>query len=149
MENQIIDFIGTANYQGDDLGTYIWANRPDGTRDIIGVVYGYRTEIEENEGVKKAEDFQDELGNFIAQAINDKIKKDNLLISKINEDIKFSNFNLSVRLLNCLKVMEIDYPKDLRKVKRSEIKSARGFGILSQDELDIFMKKNGIKFLEE
>jgi len=149
MKKEIVNFLGSASYQGDDLGTYLWANRPDGTRDIIGVVYGYRTEIEENEGVKKAEDFQDELGNFIAQAINDKIKKDNLLISKINEDIKFSNFNLSVRLLNCLKVMEIDYPKDLRKVKRSEIKSARGFGILSQDELDIFMKKNGIKFLEE
>jgi DNA-directed RNA polymerase alpha subunit len=149
MKKEIVNFIGSASYQGDDLGTYIWANRPDGTRDIIAVVYGYQTEIEETEGIKQAEHFQDELGNFIALAINDKIEKDNLLISKINENIKFSNFNLSVRLLNCLKVMEIDYPKDLRKIKRSEIKSARSFGRISQDELDIFMKKNGIKFLEE
>jgi len=76
MKNQIIDFIGSANYQGDDLGTYIWANRPDGTRDIIGVVYGYRTEIEETEGIEQAEDFQDLLGNFIVEAINEKIKRE-------------------------------------------------------------------------
>ena len=76
MQKEIIDFIGSANYQGDDLGTYIWANRPDGTREIIGVVYGYQTEIEETEGIKQAEDFQDELGNFIAEAINEKIKRE-------------------------------------------------------------------------
>ena len=76
MKKEIIDFIGSANYQGDDLGTYLWANRPDGTREIIGVVYGYQTEIEETEGIKKAEDFQDELGNFIAEAINEKIKRE-------------------------------------------------------------------------
>ena len=66
MKKEILDFIGTANYQGDDLGTYLWANRPDGTREIIGVV----------EGIKQAEDFQDELGNFIADAINEKIKRE-------------------------------------------------------------------------
>jgi hypothetical protein len=76
MKNQIIDFIGTANYQGDDLGTYIWGNREDGTREIIAVVYGYQNEIEENEGVKQAEHFQDELGKFIAEAINEKIKRE-------------------------------------------------------------------------
>ena len=47
MKKEILDFIGSANYQGDDLGTYLWANRPDGTREIIGVVYGYQTEIED------------------------------------------------------------------------------------------------------
>jgi hypothetical protein len=76
MKNQIIDFIGSANYQGDDLGTYIWGNREDGTREIIAVVYGYQTEIEENEGIKQAEHFQDELGKFIAEAINEKIKRE-------------------------------------------------------------------------
>jgi hypothetical protein len=76
MKQEIIDFIGIVNYQGDDLGTYIWANRPDGTRDIIGVVYGYRTEIEETEGIEQAEYFQDKLGNFIAEAINEKIKRE-------------------------------------------------------------------------
>ena len=76
MKKEILDFIGTTNYQGDDLGTYIWANRPDGTRDIVAVVYGYQIEIEETEGIKKAEDFQDELGNFISDAINEKIKRE-------------------------------------------------------------------------
>jgi hypothetical protein len=76
LKKQIIDFIGTANYQGDDLGTYIWANRPDGTRDIIGLVYGYQTEIEETIGIEQAEHYQDELGKFIAEAINEKIKRE-------------------------------------------------------------------------
>jgi hypothetical protein len=76
MKKEIIDFIGSANYQGDDLGTYIWANRPDGTRDIIGVVYGYNTDTEKNVGKEVAELFQDELGKFIADAINEKIKRE-------------------------------------------------------------------------
>jgi hypothetical protein len=76
MKKEIIDFIGSANYQGDDLGTYIWANRPDGTREIIGVVYGYNTDTEKNEGKEVAELFQDELGKFIADAINEKIKRE-------------------------------------------------------------------------
>jgi hypothetical protein len=76
MKKEIIDFIGSANYQGDDLGTYIWGNREDGTREIIVVVYGYQNEIEESEGVKQAEHFQDELGKFIAEAINEKIKRE-------------------------------------------------------------------------
>jgi hypothetical protein len=76
MSKEIIDFIGTANYQGDDLGTYIWGNRPDGTREIIGVVYGYNTDTEKKEGKAVAELFQDELGNFIVEAINEKIKRE-------------------------------------------------------------------------
>ena len=75
LKKQIIDFIGTANYQGDDLGTYIWANRPDGTRELIAVVNGYNTETEKNEGKEVAELFQDELGKFIAEAINEKIER--------------------------------------------------------------------------
>ena len=76
MEKEIINFIGSANYQGDDLGTYIWANRPDGSREIIGVVYGYNTDTEKNEGKEVAELFQDELGKFIAEAINEKINRE-------------------------------------------------------------------------
>ena len=75
-KKEILDFIGVASYQGDDLGTYIWANRPDGTREIIGVVYGYNTDTEKNEGKEVAELFQDELGKFIADAINEKIKRE-------------------------------------------------------------------------
>lgn len=74
-KKEILDFIGIATYQGDDLGTYIWANQLDGTRDIIGVVYGYNIDMEKNEGKEVAELFQDELGRFIAEAINEKIKR--------------------------------------------------------------------------
>jgi hypothetical protein len=76
MKKQIIDFIGSASYQGDDLGTYLWGNRTDGSREMIAVVYGYNSDTEKNEGKAKAELFQDELGKFIAEAINEKIKRD-------------------------------------------------------------------------
>jgi erythromycin esterase-like protein len=76
MRKEIIDFIGTANYQGDDLGTYMWANRTDGTRELISVIYGYNADTEKNKGKEQAELFQDELGKFIAEAINEKIKRE-------------------------------------------------------------------------
>ena len=76
MKKEIVDFIGSANYQGDDLGTYIWGNREDGTREIIAVVYGYRQDILDDKGIEEAEHFQDELGKFIAEAINEKIKRE-------------------------------------------------------------------------
>ena len=76
MKQEIIDFIGTVNYQGDDLGTYIWAKRPDGTRELILIVCGYNSDTEEKEGKEVAELFQDEIGKFIAEAINEKIKRE-------------------------------------------------------------------------
>jgi hypothetical protein len=76
MKKEIVDFIGSANYQGDDLGTYIWANRPDGTRELILIVCGYNSDTEEKEGKEVAELFQDEIGKFIAEAINEKIKRE-------------------------------------------------------------------------
>jgi DNA-directed RNA polymerase alpha subunit len=151
MSKEIIDFIGTANYQGDDLGTYIWGNREDGTREIIGVVYGYNTDTEKKEGKAVAELFQDELGNFIAEAINEKIERGRLFDENCrfqNFDCSF-NFNLSVRLLNCLKNLEIDYPIELTKIRRDTIRNTRNFGMITEYELDKFMKKLGIKFLGE
>ena len=76
MKKEIIDFIGSANYQGDDLGTYIWANRPDGIRELILIVCGYNSDTEEKEGKEVAELFQDEIGKFIAEAINEKINRE-------------------------------------------------------------------------
>lgn len=155
MKKQILNFIGSASYQGDDLGTYIWANRPDGTREIIGVVYGYNTDTEKNEGKEVAELFQDELGMYIAKAINEKIERDRLLNPILDENCRFQNrdgsfnFDLSVRLKNCLKNLEIYYPIELTKLKREYFTKYRNFGKVTEFELDKFMKKLGIKFLGE
>jgi DNA-directed RNA polymerase alpha subunit len=155
MKNQIINFIGTANYQGDDLGTYIWGNRPDGTREIIAVVYGYNTDTEKNEGKEVAELFQDKLGMFIAKAINEKIERDRLLNPILDKNCLFENidgsknFNLSVRLLNRLRYLEIYYPIELTKIKRKDLTKYKNFGKVTEFQLDNFMKELGIKFLGE
>jgi hypothetical protein len=164
MKNQIINFIGTANYQGDDLGTYIWGNRPDGTREIIAVVYGYQIEIEQTEGIKQAEHFQDELGKFIAEAINDKIKTDYSYEGLLKE-VKLVDYEppISLRLINCLKYGEVRlgfnkqeiniiYVEDLfnlRNYTRNQIYCIKNFGRKSQWELDKLMADFEIKFKGE
>ena len=76
MKKEIIDFMGNTFYKGDELGTYIWGKKSDGTRELIAVVNGYREDIEKSKGTKEAELFQDELGKFISDAINEKIKRE-------------------------------------------------------------------------
>lgn len=149
MRKEIIDFIGTANYQGDDLGTYMWANRTDGTRELIAVIHGYNADTEKNEGKEKAELFQDGLGKFIAEAINEKIKRDKLINPKLIDNHTFEDFDLSFRLKNCLKAMDIIYPIELKDWAREDIARGRNFGVKSQKELDEFMKYYGIKFFGE
>lgn len=149
MRKQIIDFIGTANYQGDDLGTYLWGNKTDGSRELLAVVSGYNVDTEKNEGIEQAELFQNELGNFIAEAINEKIKRDKLINPKLIDNHKFEHFNLSIRLQNCLKVLDIIYPIELKDWAREDIFRLRNFGLKSQKELDEFMEYYGIKFIGE
>jgi DNA-directed RNA polymerase alpha subunit len=160
MKKEILDFIGIANYQGDDLGTYIWANRPDSTRELIAVVYGYNTETEKNEGKAVAELFQDELGKFIAEAINEKIKRDTTY-EDLLQSVELIDYNqLSVRLLNCLKNGEvfingrkekanITFITDLPNYKRQTIYAIKNFGKVCQFQLDKFMNEYGIKFKGE
>jgi DNA-directed RNA polymerase alpha subunit len=149
MKKQIIDFIGTANYQGDDLGTYLWANRTDGSRELIAVIHGYNVDTEKNEGVEKAERFQNELGNFIAEAINQKITKDKSINPKLISDHQFKDFKISVRLLNCLYGHDIIYPIELQDWSRQDVLKFRNFGEKSIKELDEFMQYYGIKFFGE
>lgn len=149
MRKQIIDFIGTANYQGDDLGTYLWGNKTDGSRELLAVVSGYNLDTEKNDGIEKAELFQNELGNFIAEAINEKIKRDKLINPKLINDHTFQNFKISRRLLNCLYAMDIIYPIELKNWKREDVARGRNFGLKSQKELDEFMEYYGIKFFGE
>ena len=65
---------------------------------------------------------------------------------KINK-LKFEDFELSNRLLNCLKAMDLIYLKQLEKIRRSDIKNRRMFGAKSQNELCEFMESCGLKFL--
>lgn len=149
MRKQIIDFIGTANYQGDDLGTYLWGNKTDGTRELLAVVSGYNVDTEKNEGIEQAELFQNELGNFIAEAINEKIKRDKLINPKLIDNHTFEDFDLSFRLKNCLKAIDIIHPIELKDWARKDIIKHRNFGVKSEKELDKFMKYYGIKFFGE
>jgi DNA-directed RNA polymerase alpha subunit len=65
---------------------------------------------------------------------------------KINK-LKFEDFELSNRLLNCLKAMDLIYLEQLKKIRRSDIKKYRNFGAKSQSELIDFMEDSGLKFL--
>jgi hypothetical protein len=114
MRKQIIDFIGTANYQGDDLGTYMWGNKTDGSRELIAIINGYNVDTEKNEGIEQAELFQNELGKFIEEAINEKIKRDLLNNPMPKEDNSYIN-DLH---------LEIDFlEKDVRNLRFLQEKS--------------------------
>lgn len=60
---------------------------------------------------------------------------------------KLEDCNISNRLLNCLKAMDLIYLEQLKKVRMSDIKKYRMFGAKSQSELIDFMKDSGLKFL--
>lgn len=67
----------------------------------------------------------------------------------INKNHRFSEFDISVRLLNCMYAHEITHPIKLTKLKRKDVARFRSFGKKSQMELDDFMKFHGIYFLDE
>jgi len=156
MKKEIIDYIGKATYEKiDHLGNFIYANRNDNTREIIGVIYGYNTDIVKEKGEAQAKLFQDEIYNFVLDAINEKVERDTLLNPIFDENPIFIdfyssyNFGISVRLLNCLKNIEIYCPNELTKIRRDDFKKIKNFGKVTEFELDRFMKELGIKFLGE
>ena len=63
------------NVHYDDYGQYLWANHDDGNQ-LIGEVRGWGALQQEFKTEAGAEEFQDEVGKFIAEAINEKIKRD-------------------------------------------------------------------------
>jgi len=74
----IKDFIGRASY--DDSGTMIWGISQNGTYQKILDVRGWGAIQHLFKTEKEAMDFQDSLGAFIAEAINEKLNKINPLI---------------------------------------------------------------------
>jgi hypothetical protein len=75
MRNRVMDFIGKANYTGD-LGTYIWGNNKTGKTELIAMIEGYREIQNLCTTTSEANEFQDEMGRFIVEAINEKIERD-------------------------------------------------------------------------
>ncbi len=63
------------NVHYDDYGQYLWAKHDDGNQ-LIGEVRGWGALQQEFKTEAGAEAFQDEVGKFIADAINEKIKRD-------------------------------------------------------------------------
>lgn len=88
-KEQIKEFIGIAKYD-EWGGGYIWGNNPNGNQMIAQInefpdkTYEVVNEVLSIRGwgaiqhmfpnIQSAEEFQDELGRFIAEAINDKLK---------------------------------------------------------------------------
>lgn len=77
--------------------------------------------------------------------IKDDITNKNLKKNKL----KFEDFKISVRLLNCLYSMDLIYLDQLTTIRMSDIKKYRMFGEKSQNELVEFMKSHNIYFLGE
>ena len=60
----------------DEYGQYLWSKRGEGGNQMIGEVRGWGALQHEFETENEAEEFQDMVGNFIAEAINEKVKRD-------------------------------------------------------------------------
>lgn len=88
-QKEIKEFIGIAKYD-EWGGGYIWGNNPNGNQMIAQIdefpdktyevvnevlsIRGWGTIQNMFPDIENAKKFQDELGKFIAEAINDKLK---------------------------------------------------------------------------
>jgi len=59
----------------DGFGQHLWSKHSDGNQ-LIGQVRGWGALQHEFETENEAEEFQDKVGKFIADAINEKVKRD-------------------------------------------------------------------------
>lgn len=59
----------------DEYGTYLWSKQDDGSQ-MIGEVRGWGRFQNEFKTQEEAAKFQDEIGRFIADAINEKIQRE-------------------------------------------------------------------------
>ena len=63
------------NIHYDEYGQYLWANNDDGNQ-LIGQIRGWGAFQNEFKNADEAYVFQDEVGKFIADAINEKVQRD-------------------------------------------------------------------------
>lgn len=59
-----------------DVGTYIWNEDEKGELQMIASIRGWGALQHEFETEEEAGNFQDEVGEFIAQAIREKVERD-------------------------------------------------------------------------
>lgn len=144
MRNRVMNFIGKANYTGD-LGTYIWGNNIHGKTELIAMIEGYREIQELCTTVSEANEFQDEMGRFIAEAINEKIERDCVKVERIS----VRNIDMPKKLLNFFKTAEIIYLDEISEFKKNEILLFRNVGVKRLFELEQLMQKYNIKFKGE
>lgn len=144
MRNRVMNFIGKANYTGD-LGTYIWGNNIYGKTELIAIIEGYREIQELCTTVSEANEFQDEMGRFIAEAINEKIERDCVKVERIS----VRNIDMPKKLLNFFKTAEIIYLDEISEFKKNEILLFRNVGVKRLFELEQLMQKYNIKFKGE
>jgi hypothetical protein len=60
----------------DEYGTHIWNKEKDGGNQLVADIRGWGRLQNEFNTQKEAEQFQNEIGEFIVQAIKEKILKD-------------------------------------------------------------------------
>ena len=82
MSKEIKEFIGVAKHD-EYKGTYIWGVDKDGGHQMIAELRGWgaiQNMFKNKDGsinFEGAEKFQDNLGEFIAEAINEKLMREN------------------------------------------------------------------------
>jgi hypothetical protein len=64
------------NVHYDEDGQYLWSKDSDGGNQMIGEVRGWGAIYNEFPNDNRASAFQDEVGKFIADAINEKVQRD-------------------------------------------------------------------------
>lgn len=81
-KKEIIKFIGESVMFDEFGGGYVWGLHSDGSEQMIAEVRGYgaiQNLFKEHNGFvdsDKSDEFQDAMGKFIAEAINEKIERE-------------------------------------------------------------------------
>ena len=117
------------------------------------MIEGYREIQELCTSVSEANEFQDEMGRFIAEAINEKIQRDCVKV----ERIFISDLDISLRLLNVLtnaklypeSGLKVTFLDEISQLTRQKVYWQRNFGTKSKFELEQLMQKYNIKFKGE
>ena len=93
MENRVVNFIGKAHYNIHLGGNCIWGkNNKNQNTELIATICGYRSIQKLCKDVNEANDFHDEIGRFIAEAINEKIDRHfNFNKNELNYHLKDSS----------------------------------------------------------
>lgn len=59
----------------DPFGQYIWSKQPDGGSQMVCDIRGWGALQHEFDTMEEAGKFQDDVGQFIAEAINEKLQR--------------------------------------------------------------------------